>query len=86
MAAAVPSCVQFMVQFGAESEEAARTVGARLACRSAVVLQPHTFSPLGRRDGSHCNGYTVTDGVAIAVTDGSVSLQASRSCNEGMDS
>lgn len=59
MAAAVPCCVQFTVQFGAESGEAARTVGARLACRSAVVLQPYTFSPLGRRDGSHCNGYTV---------------------------
>lgn len=81
MAAAMPSCVHF----GAESEarEGDRTIGARLQIASRVPAT-YTFSSVGRRVGSYCNGCTVVDGVTIAVTDGYVSLQSHRQAGAAM--
>lgn len=79
MAAAIPSCVHF----GSESEPRKAEL-SELACRSPVAYQPYTFITLGRRDGSHCNGYTVIDGVTIAVADGYVSLQSYRQAGAAM--
>lgn len=63
MAAAIPSCVHF----GSESEPRKAEL-SELACRSPVAYQPYTFITLGRRDGSHCNGYTVIDGVTTVTS------------------